>query len=176
MEVCDNITHTSELDLYQFHPLQNKWNLYAHLPHDTDWSLKSYKLISTLNSVEEAITILNSIPDKVIKNCMLFIMKDGINPTWEDKLNKEGGCFSYKIINNNITDVWNKLCYSLIGETIITKRHNNINGLTISPKKNFCIIKVWMKDCSNKNPKTLNYFDGIDSIGCLFKKHISISR
>ena len=24
------------------HPLHDKWVLWAHLPHDTDWSLKSY--------------------------------------------------------------------------------------------------------------------------------------
>ena len=27
------------------HPLKNKWNLWAHLPQDSDWSVKSYKLI-----------------------------------------------------------------------------------------------------------------------------------
>ena len=30
------------------HPLYDKWVLWAHLPHDTDWSLKSYKKIMTV--------------------------------------------------------------------------------------------------------------------------------
>ena len=25
------------------HPLYDKWVLWAHLPHDTDWSIRSYK-------------------------------------------------------------------------------------------------------------------------------------
>ena len=28
----------------QTHILFDKWVLWAHLPHDTDWSIKSYKL------------------------------------------------------------------------------------------------------------------------------------
>ena len=32
--------------------LYDKWILWAHLPHDTDWSLKSYNKIIELNSAE----------------------------------------------------------------------------------------------------------------------------
>jgi hypothetical protein len=28
---------------YKEHLTLNKWNLWAHLPHDTDWSIHSYK-------------------------------------------------------------------------------------------------------------------------------------
>ena len=30
---------------YKEHLTLNKWNLWAHLPHDTDWSIHSYKKI-----------------------------------------------------------------------------------------------------------------------------------
>ena len=102
---------------------------------------------------------------------MLFLMLDGVNPTWEDPRNAKGGCFSYKISNNSVPDVWRKLSYTLVGESIIgNKYNNNITGITISPKKNFCIMKIWMSDCNNQDPTTINYFNGIDSRGCLFKK------
>ena len=163
----------SEKDIPQpeLNYLLNNWNLWAHLPHDTDWSLNSYKLISKVTHVEGTIELLNALPDKVIKNCMLFFMKDGINPMWEDPQNCKGGCFSYKISNNSVASVWRILSYSLVGESLLTQKINNITGITISPKKNFCIIKIWMSDCSNQNPDTINYFEGIDSKGCLFKKH-----
>ena len=154
-----------------FHSLKHSWCLWAHLPHDTDWTLKSYKKISPAEHVEGTIELLNALPDKVIKNCMLFFMKEGVNPTWEDPQNSKGGCFSYKISNNLVADVWRNLSYSLVGESLLTKKTNNITGITISPKKNFCIVKIWVSDCSNQNPATINYFDGIDSRGCLFKKH-----
>ena len=38
------------------HPLYDKWVLWAHLPHDTDWSLKSYKKIMTVTSIEEMVS------------------------------------------------------------------------------------------------------------------------
>lgn len=154
-----------------YHSLRNSWVMWAHLPHDTDWSLKSYKKIGDINNVEGTIELLNALPDKVIKNCMLFLMKQGVNPTWEDPLNAKGGCFSYKISNNAVPLVWRNLSYSLVGESLLTKSKNNITGITISPKKNFCIMKIWMSDCTNQNPTTINYFDGIDARGCLFKKH-----
>ena len=172
---------TSEEDMSIYHILDSEWNLFAHLPHDIDWSLKSYKLISKMRYVEESVQIFKLLSENIVTNCMLFIMKDGINPIWEDEKNKNGGCFSYKINNNNtnttnnntITDVWNKLCFSLMGGTLLkSSSSNNINGITISPKKNFCIIKIWMSDCTNQNPNTINYFDGISASGCLFKKHM----
>ena len=44
-------------------PLFDKWTLWAHLPHDTDWSLRSYRKIMILNSAEEVIALINSVPD-----------------------------------------------------------------------------------------------------------------
>mgnify|MGYP003866091315 FL=1 len=81
--------------------MSDKWTLWAHLPHDTDWSLNSYKKIMTFTTVEEALVLYETLPDKMIKNCMLFLMREGIKPTWEDEKNRGGGCFSYKVSNKN---------------------------------------------------------------------------
>ena len=35
------------------HKLNDKWCLWAHLPHDTDWSIGSYKKIFEFQTVEE---------------------------------------------------------------------------------------------------------------------------
>lgn len=155
--------------------LNDKWILYAHLPHDTDWSIESYKRIASMNSIEQVIAISESLPDKMIVNCMLFLMRSHIKPMWEDSNNKSGGCFSYKINNNDVIKVWQKLSYSLVGESLIVnkKKHKCINGITISPKKNFCIIKIWLKDCSLQNPDVINYFKGFTNHGSLFKRHIN---
>lgn len=157
------------------HKLSNKWTIYAHLPHDTDWSLISYKKILSFDKLEEFITLTESLPDKLISNCMLFIMKDNIKPIWEDVHNKNGGCFSYKISNKSVATIWRKFSYKLVGNSLLKKgcnKINNINGITISPKKNFCIIKIWFSDCSNQDPETIDYFKGVDSHGCLFRKHL----
>jgi hypothetical protein len=47
-----------------------------------------------------------------------------------------------------------------------------VTGITISPKKNFCIIKIWMTDCNNQNPAIVTSdVKGLSPQGCLFKKH-----
>ena len=155
------------------HRLYDKWVLWAHLPHDTDWSLKSYKNITTIESVEQLIALYKVIPDTLVKNCMLFLMRDQINPTWEDPKNRNGGCFSFKVINKFVPSIWKRLSYILLGETITNnpKLLRSITGITISPKKSFCIIKVWVSNCIIQNPTLLTDKTGLTMQGCLFKKH-----
>lgn len=156
-----------------FHPLYDKWTFYAHLPHDTDWTIDSYKSILSVENVEESIALLESFPDIMIKNCMLFVMRKNIKPIWEDEQNRNGGCFSYKVSNKNISNAWRNLCYTILGETISKNKEflSCINGATISPKKNFCIIKIWMKDCNHQNVSLLSDIPGLDKHGVIFKKH-----
>ena len=157
----------------QQHPLSDEWCLWAHLPHDTDWSLTSYKNIYNHNTVEDVICVTEALPPKLVKNCMLFVMRKGITPLWEDPKNRSGGCFSYKVNNKIVYDCWKKLTFGLVGETLSNnkKLQKKINGITISPKKNFCIIKIWLSDCEFQNASEINNNSGIDSQGCLFKKH-----
>jgi len=154
-------------------PLFDKWVLWAHLPHDTDWSLGSYKDIMCLEFAEEVVGLYSRLPKVLIKNCMLFLMRKGVTPTWEDKKNRNGGCFSYKISNKDVPAVWRSLSYILTGETISTdpKFILKVNGITISPKKAFCIIKIWMSSCEYQDPTKIRIFEGLPSHGCLFKRH-----
>jgi hypothetical protein len=154
--------------------LYDKWTLWAHLPHDTNWTVDSYKRILTFNNAYEIITLLESMPEEMIKNCMLFVMRDGILPMWEDEKNKKGGCFSYKVNNKNVCSIWKNLSYSLVGESLTENKSiiPCINGITISPKKHFCIIKIWLTNCNYQNPTVITDNLGISSQGCLFKTHM----
>ena len=157
-----------------FHTLNDMWTLWAHLPHDTDWSIKSYKQICTIKSVEQAIMVYENMPDKLVENCMLFLMRDGINPMWEDEKNKTGGCFSYKIPNKDVLTIWKNMSYMLIGEKLSenTGLMQCINGITISPKKHFCVVKLWISSCEFQNPAAITDSFGLQHSGCLFKKHV----
>jgi hypothetical protein len=172
MELYSN--NTNDTTTNDFHKLNSRWNLWAHIPSDSDWSKKSYKLIHKFTTLEETIAIIESLPEALIKNCMLFIMRDGILPMWEDSKNRNGGCFSYKVSNKIVCDVWKELSYVLVGETISNNNLfvNCVTGITISPKKNFCIIKIWMTNCENQNPVVVTSdVKGLVVQGCLFKKH-----
>lgn len=152
--------------------LSDTWTLWAHLPHDTEWCVKSYKKILTFNTVEEAIALYETIPPVMTNKCMLFLMRKGINPMWEDPKNKNGGCFSYKLKNNQVHDVWKHVSYMLMGGTLSQTSKSTINGVTISPKKHFCVLKVWMETCEEQNPKVIDSNSGIVANGCIFKRHI----
>lgn len=156
------------------HSLSDTWILWAHLPHDTDWSIKSYTKIYEFNTLEQAVTITEMLPPKLIINCMLFLMRKGINPIWEDERNRNGGCFSYKIINKDVPGAWKQMSYLLVGETMSenVEMLSHINGITISPKKNFCIMKVWVANCLFQDATVINdNVEGVSSHGCLFKRH-----
>jgi hypothetical protein len=158
----------------QEHPLLGKWNLYYHLPHDKNWELASYKPISCHMSCAEQVVAINAaMSDSIIKYCMLFVMRDGITPMWEDPKNRNGGCFSYKIANKQVPMVWKSLLLSLVGETLTVdpKYAPLLNGITISPKKNFCIVKIWLVDCSVQDPGIIINIPNLSKQGCLFKKH-----
>jgi len=167
-------TASENTELKKIHNLKSKWDLWAHLPQEPDWKhIESFKKIYQFKTIEETIGITESLPHGLVKNCMLFIMKDGIKPMWEDPTNRNGGSFSYKVSNKNVFGVWRDLTYVLIGESISSNITfvNSVAGITISPKKNFCIVKIWMTNCDHQNPQVISDIVNLSSQGCIFGKH-----
>lgn len=157
------------------HELHDTWVLWSHLPNEQNWTKDSYKEIMSFHTVEEAIVLIEAIPSKLLINCMMFVMRQGITPLWEDARNINGGCFSYKIDNRNIAIVWKDLMFSLIGETLANETiQNSVNGITVSSKKKFCIVKIWMSTCKDNLPSMINEVSpNLSSQGCVFKRHLN---
>lgn len=138
----------------KFTPLLDRWSFYYHLPDDTHWDISSYVLLISGISDPEQLTLLNeTISDVIVKNAMMFVMRQGIQPIWEDERNAGGGYLSFKVVNKNVYHVWKSMVYAVCGQTFFSCLEDNqyINGLSISPKKTFCIIKVWLCDGSKRN-------------------------
>jgi hypothetical protein len=73
-----------------------------------------------------------------------------------------------------VFDSWKQLSFAVAGNSVSNQLNfvNRVTGITISPKKKFCIIKIWMNDCSNQNPAIVtNEIKEVSPLGCLFKKH-----
>ena len=45
------MTATQDEQTQILHSLAHKWQLWAHLPHDTNWSISSYKAIYTFDQI-----------------------------------------------------------------------------------------------------------------------------
>ena len=166
-----SLTMNSEL-----HTTYDEWVLYAHYSHVKEWNLDSYTRIHNINTLEDMICLNKYLPKELITNCMLFIMRQDIKPIWEDKENKNGGCFSYKVPNHLAENTWKTLSYFLISENISSDIEfmSKVNGMTISPKKHFCILKLWLKDCSYETNEKIDCFisDEFSKLNCIFKKHV----
>jgi len=132
--------------------LNEKWSFWYHDPYNCKWTIDSYKKILDIKTIRDFAKINNSwdiLPN--INKSMYFLMKIPILPIWEDKHNIKGGLWSFKIIGDDayILDVWTKLSIYLLGESLLKNINNElINGISVSRKKNFSIIKLWCKtDC-----------------------------
>jgi translation initiation factor 4E len=160
--------------------LNSTWVLWYHDIKNTEWTLESYIRIAEFNTIEDFWKLYLNIKPDLITNGMFFLMRDAILPIWEDKNNINGGYWSFKISINHIHNAWNEISIALIGENILKDKTNiyTINGISISPKKNFCIIKIWnsdtlvntnAKDILNKNILLFNFEEA------LYKSHNTIT-
>jgi hypothetical protein len=156
------------------HPLRTQWKLWAHYPKDPDWSHTGYKFMADMRTAEEAIVYTGMLPESFIGQSMLFVMRHDTFPTWEDANNVHGGAFSYKVPNKIIKRVWEELTYALIGNTISSNEQltSSVTGITVSPKNNFFVVKIWTKTCRFQNPMDITAaVRGLNAKGCLFRKH-----
>ena len=131
--------------------LNDIWSFYFHDPNDSNWNYDSYVKICDVSTVQEFVELNHLVKSKIYGG-MFFLMREYVFPCWDDENNVKGGCLSLKITNDDVKDIWTSLAYRLIGETLLKDAQhqidlwNNVNGISISPKKHYCIIKVWMKD------------------------------
>jgi len=104
---------------------------------------------------------------------MIFIMRDNIFPTWEDKSNCNGCTASFKVNKQNHINVFNNILSSFVGENIHKniENYDNINGLSIIPKKNFSILKIWFRSqINNVDDHINNIIPYIINKNCRIKK------
>jgi hypothetical protein len=84
-----------------------------------------------------------------------------------------GGCWSFKITKGDLYNVWLNLSLYLCGESLISNKKNFdlLNGISISPKKNFCIVKIWNSDKKQNKLSYLNKISDLPFDTCIYKEH-----
>jgi hypothetical protein len=134
--------------------LHDSWNMYAHNPFDSDWTASSYKLIGNMSSVRDYLKYRTAVSTSLTKG-MFFVMREHVFPSWDDTYNKDGGIISMKVLKDEVPRFWDTLLTRLLGERLVAATSDDdhvgakdgdgetINGISISPKKVFCIVKLW---------------------------------
>ena len=150
--------------------LKNKWVLWYHSLKNKSWDNKSYIKVIEIKSLLEYKLLEDIMKLNHLQNGMFFLMKNDIFPTWEDPKNRMGGCISFKY-DNNILNEWLKILLVSITDDL-SEYNNEINGLSISPKKEFNIIKVWIKDDKKDYRILIKEYEPFMKLDkCIYKKH-----
>jgi hypothetical protein len=123
--------------------LNDTWRAFFHDPANADWTMQSYVPLMTVGSVKDAWLLHNTIDD-LVSSGMFFIMREHVFPCWDDKHNIDGGCVSLKVPHNRTRDVFRDISHRMLGETLVGDDWDHVNGVSVSPKKAFNIIKLWL--------------------------------
>jgi hypothetical protein len=145
--------------------LEDQIVLWFHGVNNTKWDMSSYSQIADINNIVEFSTILKSIDHKMFPNSMFFLMKQGVEPTWECPENKKGGTWSFKISDASVEDIWFKVGILFLTNKIF-QEDSILQGISIAPKKGYYILKVWTKE----NGTNFNFSIDLESLGPEFCK------
>jgi len=74
------------------------------------------------------------------------MMHDPSPPLWESHHHIRGGCYSFRCPKKDASDVFVTYMIAAMLNGATTPSENTVNGLSISPKRGFNIIKVWNTD------------------------------
>jgi hypothetical protein len=126
------------------------WTIYFHPARELKWTLNTFSNFTSMKTWRDFWTIMNLLKDEYLSNGMFFIMRDPLPPLWENYQNIRGGCYSFRCQNKDASDICIKYMIAcMLGN--VTLPDNKINGISISPKRGFNIIKIWNADSQKHN-------------------------
>lgn len=128
--------------------LNSQYIFWCHDIHSKDWSINGYKKLCYINNVSEFWRLFNNLDKMDYKHTNYFLMIHNTEPTWEHPNNRDGGVCSLKVPIDESINIFTNLCMHMVINKL-SKIKGDINGLSICPKNNWAIIKIWNKDRNN---------------------------
>ena len=126
------------------------WTLYFHSPEETKWTLNTFVNVGTMKTWYQFWAIMDTLKTETLSEGMFFMMRDPSPPLWESHHHIRGGCYSFRCQKKEAADICvNYMIATMLN--IVSHPNNQINGLSISPKRGFNIIKVWNTDAATYN-------------------------
>jgi len=144
-----------ELPIY---PLRTKWKLTYHARSNPKWRLEDFIEKCTISTINDLAGVYNFLQKLDMEHNDYNLMRNGINPIWEDPKTRNGTIISIQVPDEITNLVWTLMSFSIVGETFCQQSHL-INGLSIKlirddgKKKqrviNPCsLIKIWTRSSS----------------------------
>lgn len=119
------------------------WVLWYHDPNNADYSLESYIKILNVTNAEEFWSVVQAISQEAWNSGMFFFMRDGYRPLWDAPENDKGGAWSKKVDASETHAVFVDCMIHCLAEKMLKSNNECVAGVTLSPKGNFHIIKIW---------------------------------
>ncbi|XP_030224168.1 eukaryotic translation initiation factor 4E-1A isoform X2 [Gadus morhua] len=142
VETCEK-TIESIVNALQYikHPLQNR--LYNHI----------------------------QLSSNLVSGCDYSLFKDGIEPMWEDKLNRRGGRWLITLSKQqrraDLDRFWLETVLCLVGETF-DEHSDDVCGAVINVRAKGDKIAIWTRDYENK--------EAITHIGRVYKERLGVPQ
>jgi hypothetical protein len=130
--------------------------MYFHSPEETKWTLNTFVSLGPMKTWNDFWNIMEALNIEYLSDGMFFMMRDPSPPLWESSQNIRGGCYSFRYPKKEAHDAYlDFIIAAMLGS--VTTPENRINGITISPKRGFNIIKLWNTDAQKfYNPLDIN--------------------
>ncbi|EDO49832.1 predicted protein [Nematostella vectensis] len=153
------------------HPLQNRWVLWFFKNDKSKSWAANLRNITSFDTVEDFWGIYNHIQQasRLQPGCDYSLFKDGIEPMWEDKRNKDGGRW---LINTNknqrqsdLDRFWLETLLCLIGEAF-GEYSEGVCGAVVQIRNKGDKIAVWTGNATDE--------EGTRRIGQVFKERLGL--
>ena len=123
--------------------LNDIWSIYFHDPISDNWQSDGYIKLNDISTIQDFWTTFSLIKPHLNKG-MFFFSREHIFPKWDNEYNKDGSFLSFKVLKEHIEEFSENILISILGENLLKKdfceKWDHINGISFSPKKNFCIV------------------------------------
>jgi hypothetical protein len=127
------------------------WTLYFHSSEETKWTLGTFKQVITVRTWKDFWTMVESLKENAFVDGTFFLMRDPIPPLWENHNNIRGGYYSFRVNRKDAQDTYIQYMIACLMNKCTENKNNKVNGISISPKRGFNIIKVWNADANTYN-------------------------
>lgn len=140
-------------------PLQQPWIWYFHDPHSNNWSKESYGYIGKVRTLQEYVVTERTV-SPYLPYAMFFFVRNNTFPSWDDESNRYGGVFNIKVGKQDVPQVWEDVMNRVLSNALWSEEHAEnhamVTGVSISPKKYFCILKIWVSGKPTASIDTTN--------------------